>query len=136
MYVERQVRVCERLCLDPLRGVDDEQGALARLQRARDLIGEIDMSRGVDQVELVATPPDAHRLGLDRDAALALEVHRVENLFAHLALGQRAGELEDAIRERRLAMVDVRDDREVANSVLLHRSSALVGGLGALGSQQ
>ena len=52
---------------------------------------------------------------LDRDAALALEVHGVEDLRLHLAGLQGAGELEEAIGQRRLAVVDVRDDREVAD---------------------
>jgi hypothetical protein len=75
---------------------------------------------GVDQVEdvglavlrLVVEP---HGARLDGDAALALEVHVVEQLRVHLALGHRAGALEDAVGERRLAVVDVRDDREVAD---------------------
>jgi hypothetical protein len=42
------------------------------------------VARRVDEVELVAPPLDADRLGLDRDAALALELHRVEHLLPHL----------------------------------------------------
>ena len=57
---------------------------------------------------------------LDRDAALALEVHRVEHLRFHLARLQRAGDLEKAIGQRRLAVVDVRDDREIADVGWVH----------------
>ena len=56
VVLDREVRVRERLRLDPLRRVDDEQRALARLQRARDLVREVDVARRVDQVELVALP--------------------------------------------------------------------------------
>ena len=52
---------------------------------------------------------------LDGDAALALEIHRVEDLRFHLARLQRAGHLEKAIGQRRLAVVDVRDDGEIAD---------------------
>ena len=43
------------------------------------------MAGGVDQVQVVGLAVggrvlDPHRLGLDRDPALALEVHRVEHL--------------------------------------------------------
>ena len=120
VVLDREVGVRERLRLDPLRRVGDEQRALARLQRARDLVGEVDVARRVDQVQLVALPQDPHRLRLDRDPALALEVHRVEHLRAHLALRDGVRELEDAIGERRLAVVDVRDDREVADVLLVH----------------
>ena len=53
--------------------------------------------------------------GLDRDAALALEVHVVEQLLLHLARRDGAGELEKAVGQRRLAVVDVGNDREVAD---------------------
>jgi hypothetical protein len=68
----------------------------------------------------VAAPLDADVLRLDRDAPLALELHRVEELLAHLAGIDRAGDLEDPVRECRLAMVDVGDDREVADPVEFH----------------
>jgi hypothetical protein len=49
-------------------------------------------------------------LGLDGDAALALEVHGVEHLLAHLPVGQSAAALDEAVRQGRLAVVDMRDD--------------------------
>ena len=60
---------------------------------------------------------EADRVRLDRDAALALEIHRVEHLRLHLAGLQRAGQLEETIGERRLAVVDVRDDRKIADAL-------------------
>ena len=66
-------------------------------------------------------------LSLDRDAAFPFDVHRVEHLFAHVALADRAGELEKAIRQCRLAMVDVGDDREVADARLRNHSSVQEG---------
>ena len=60
---------------------------------------------------------------LDGDAALALEIHGVEHLRLHLARLESAGELEEAICQRRLAMVDVRDDREVPNVGLIHEDA-------------
>ena len=74
----------------------------------------------VDQVELVV---DAVRGGvahpdgvqLDRDAALALQVHGVEDLLAHLALVERAGGLDEPVRQSGLAVVDVGDDAEIAD---------------------
>ncbi len=116
VVLEGEVAVGERLRLDPLGGVDDEHDALARRQRAAHLVAEVDVAGGVDEVERVALPLDAHVLRLDRDPPLALELHRVEVLLAHVAGLDRSGQLEDAVRERRLAVVDVGDDREVANA--------------------
>ena len=56
VVLDREVRVRQRLRLDALRRVDDEQRSLARLERARDLVGEVDVPGRVDQVELVALP--------------------------------------------------------------------------------
>ena len=79
--VERMIDVGERLRLDALAGVDDQQRALAGGQRARNFIGEVDVAGRVHQVEDVGLAvlglvfePDGLRL--DGDAALALDVHK------------------------------------------------------------
>jgi hypothetical protein len=59
-------------------------------------------------------------VSFDRDAALALQVHAVEDLRRHLTELQRAGELEKAVGERRFAVIDMRDDREIPNEPLIH----------------
>ena len=123
--VHREKEVAQRLRLDALRRVHHQDRALARGERARDLVGEVHVPRGVDEVELVVhavragvAHPDG--VQLDGDPALALEVHRVEQLLAHLALLDRAGGLDEPVGEGRLAVVDVRDDAEVADAGLGH----------------
>ena len=81
---------------------------------------EVDVTGRVDEVELIDEPVlrlevELDGLRLDRDAALALEIHRVEHLVRHLARRDRAALLQDAIGERGLPVIDVRDDREVAD---------------------
>ena len=56
------------------------------------------MTRGVDEVELVRLPvvgivDHAHGVRLDSDAALALDVHGIEELIGHVSLVHRVGEL-------------------------------------------
>ena len=80
VVLERQVDVGQRLRLDALGGVDDQDRALAGGQAARDLVGEVDVAGRVDQVQLVLLAvcggvAHAHGLRLDGDALLALEVH-------------------------------------------------------------
>ena len=68
----------------------------------------------------VSPEPDGRVLGEDRDALLALEVDRVEDALADvLVLAERAGLPEHRVDERRLAVVDVRDDRDVAEVVAI-----------------
>ena len=49
--VDRLVDVGERLRLDALGGVDDEERAFDGAHRAGDLVGEVDVAGGVDEVE-------------------------------------------------------------------------------------
>ena len=95
-----------------------QQRAFAGGERPGHLVGEVDVARRVDQVEGVLLAVrrgvvQADRVRLDGDAALALEVHRVEDLRLHLAGLQGAGDLEKPVGQRRLAVVDVGDDREI-----------------------
>ena len=125
VVLDREVGVGERLRLDALRRVDEQQRPFARGQRPRDLVGEVDVPGRVDQIQdvglaVVGLVGEPDRVRLDRDAALALEVHRVEDLRLHLARLERARHLEETVRERGLAVVDMRDDGEVADAGLVH----------------
>ena len=92
--------------------------------RDRDLVGEVHMTGHVDEVELVArqiTRTAWALIVIPRSRSSSIESRSCSRIT--LAHGF-AVQLEDAIGERRLAVVDVRDDHEVANAVLLHRSLA------------
>ena len=70
------------------------------------------------------TPAVADRgvLGQDRDALLALEVHRVHHALGDVLVGAEGARLpEHGVDQRRLAVVDVGDDRHVAD-VLAERA--------------
>src|SRR5262249_33682635 len=120
VVLQGEVDVRHGLRLHALRGIDHQDGALAGRQAARDLVREVHVAGRVDQVQHVVlavtgTIGEPDRARLDRDSPLALEVHVVEKLRRHLALRHRARTLEQAVGESRLAVVDVRDDREVAD---------------------
>ena len=122
--VQRQVQVGQRLRLDALGGVDEQHGALAGGQAAGDLIAEVDVARGVDEVEhvllvVLARPGEPDRLALDRDATLALDVHPVQVLGPHLTAFHHAGELQHPVGQRRLAVIDVSNDAEVPDHGLI-----------------
>ncbi len=120
VVLDRLVNVGEGLRLDALGGIDHQQRAFARGEAAADFVGEIDVAGGVHQVEFVGLAVvcgvvQPHRLGLDRDPALFLYVHVIKHLRRHLALGQPAGELDQAVSQRRLAMIDMGNDGKVAD---------------------
>ena len=123
VLAQRQMDVGERLRLDALGGVHDEDRALAGLQAVADLVGEVDVAGRVDEVQAVRLAVlggvlEADGAGLDRDALLALEVHRIEDLARHLPRVDRVRQLQQSIGQGGFAVIDVGDDREVAQSVL------------------
>src|SRR5690606_21291171 len=122
--LDRGVAVGDRLRFHALGRIDHQQRAFACRQRTADLVREVDVAGGVDEVQVVGLPVlrrvrHRHRLRLDGDPALALDRVVVEHLRFHLALGQAAAQLDDAVGQRRLAVVDVGDDGKVAD--LPHR---------------
>jgi len=109
------VDIGQRLRFDALGGVDHEERAFAGGQAARHFIGEVDVAGRVHQVEFVALPLKADGLRLDGDPALALDVHIVEHLRAHFALGEAAGALDQPVGERAFPVIDVGDDGKIAD---------------------
>ena len=96
-------------------GIDQHERAIDHAEDALDLAAEVGVARRIDDVDAGVVPLDRGRLGQDRDAALALQivgVHRALGDF--LVLAERAGLLQKAVDQRGFAMVDVRDDRDVA----------------------
>ncbi len=113
---ERLAQHEARLRHRAVEGVDDEQHAVDHAQNALDLAAEIGVARRVDDVDLGAVPADGRVLGQNRDAPLALERVGVHHALLHdLILTKRARLAEHLVDERGLAVVDVRDDGDVAD---------------------
>ena len=108
-----------RLRHRPLDGIDQQQDAIDHPQHAFDLAAEVGVPRRIDDVDVhdavFVRIADGAVLREDRDAALALDVVAVHHPLADvLVLGERPRLHEQLVDERRLAVVDVRDDRDVA----------------------
>ncbi len=70
------------------------------------------MAGRINEIELVLDAilrvvVQGYALRLDRNAALALQVHRIEDLLLHLAVGQTTAKLNEAVSQRRLAMINM-----------------------------
>ena len=116
LQLERLAQHEARLGQRALAGVDQQQHAVDHRQAALDLAAEVGVAGRVDDVDLRPAVADGRVLGQDRDALLALEIARVEHAILHrLVLAEGAGLPQHRVDERRLAMVDVRDDRHVAD---------------------
>ena len=122
------------LGLDALLAVEDGDGAVEDAERALDLDGEVDVTGGVDDVDLVLVPEAGDGGGRDRDAALLLLLHPVRGRGAVVDLTDLVVDArveQDALGRRRLAGIDVSHDADVADlaevgeHVLCHADSPL-----------
>ena len=128
----REVDVGDSLRLDALGRIDDEKRAFAGREAARDLVGKIHVAGRIEEVKsvfLAVSRGVTHRdrVRLDRNPALAFEIHRIEELILFLAVVNRAGALEQTIRQSGFAMIDVRDDAEVAGQLDRHGAEHYAG---------
>ena len=103
--------------------IDQQDDAVDHRQDAFDLTAEIGVAGGIDDVDADAFglarrgPVDRRRLRQDRDPAFLFEIVRIHRaLFDALVVAERAGLAEQLIDQRRLAVIDVRDDRHVAEA--------------------
>ena len=127
--VKRQIAVGQCLGLHALAGVHHQHGTLAGGQAAADLVLEVNMARGVDEVELVGLAvvgliAHRHGAGLDRNAALLLNVHIVQHLICHGALVNAVGQLQHTVGQGGFAVVDVCNNAEVADVFAGHQVSS------------
>ena len=78
------------------------------------------MARGVDQIQRIRGPVrravvQPHGAGLDGDAALALEIHVVQDLILHHAHRHGVALLDQPVGKGGLAMVDMGDNGKIAD---------------------
>ena len=121
------IGIGDRLRLDTLKRIDQQQCAFAAGQRPGDFVLKVHVAGRVDQVqfELLLALLVAHgdRARLDRDAPCALQLHVVEQLLFHQPRIDGPGGLEQPVGQGALAVVDVRDDAEIADVVAVNHAS-------------
>jgi hypothetical protein len=125
VLLHRQVEVGDGLSLDALGGIDEEEGAFAGGEGAGDFVAEVDVAGGIEEIEFVDFAVfggvlHGDGVGLDGDAAFAFEVHGVEHLVLLLPVGDGVGELQEAVGQGGLAVIDVGDDGEIARQFCGH----------------
>ena len=83
------------------------------------------MAGSIDQIQLIGLAilgivSHSYGVGFDGDASFALQVHIIQHLRLHLARGERAGQLQQAIGKRGFAVVNMGNDGEVADVFSIH----------------
>ena len=130
VVLEGEVKIGKRLGLDALGGVHQEQRTFAGRNGSGNFVSEIDVARGIDEIELVVDAVgggvrNRDRLALDGYAALALDVHVVEDLVLEIPVIDYVRLLYEAIREGGFSVVDMGNDAEIANAGRFRHSVGL-----------
>src|SRR3546814_6374104 len=66
-----------------------------------------------------------HCLRLDRDASLLLNVHIIKDLSGHFSIRKATAPLNQPVRQCRLAMVDVGDNRKITACIKVGHGSPI-----------
>ncbi len=101
---------------DALGGVHQNDGAIDHVQDPFHLAAEIGVAGRVHDIDPDVAPDHRGALGQDGDAPLPLQVVAVERALGHhLMVAEGAGLAQELVDQGGLAMVDMGDDRDVAN---------------------
>ena len=110
-------------------GVDQQQHAVHHAQGALDFAAEIAVAGRVHDVDARIVKEKRRVLGQNGDSALAFELVRVHHAVDHSFIAAKDAALaEHGIHQRRLAVVHVRDDGDIADRRIADRG-ILNGGL-------
>src|SRR5205823_5740895 len=119
-----------RLRLRPIVRIDHEQHAVHHLHDPLDFASKIGVTGRIDDVDSIAVPLKGRVLRANRNSFLTLEIHRIHYPFLDLLIGAKRARLpQQLIDQRRLAVIDVRNDGDVAD--FIHLRGALSKGRSA-----
>ena len=107
-----------RLRLRAFGGIHDEQHAVNHVHDAFDFAAEVRVSGRVHDVDVEIFIFERGVFGADGDALFPFQIHGIHQAFlARLVLvgAEGAGLFQETVHERGLAVVNVRDDRNVSN---------------------
>jgi hypothetical protein len=109
--------------------IDQHERPIGHAQHALDFAAKIGVARRIDEIDLHALVMQGDVLGEDCDAALALQIVRIEDAIADKLRGAKFAALaQQAIDQRRLPMIDVGDDGDISNVGAAHGGKGGVSG--------
>ena len=97
-------------------GIDQNHHAIHHAQRALYFAAKVAVARGVHDVDLRVVEEQRGVLGKNGDAALALQIVGVHDALDEFLVGAEDSALaQHGVDQRGFAVVDVRDDGDIAN---------------------
>ena len=127
------MKIRDGLRFNALCGIDDQKRPLAGPQRFFHLIRKIHVAGRVDEIQDVSLAVagfilQTNRRGFDRDAPLLFQIHIVQKLVVEFPLIDGIGKKQKPIRQRRFAVIDMRDDGKISNKGFIHLECQLTSG--------
>ena len=121
--IQGQVDIGQGLGFDSLGRVHHQNGPFTGCQGTRHLIGKVNVSGGVNQMENIGFPilglvVELDRIELDGNPTLPLQVHTIQELGLHFPAGYRLRLLQNPISKGRFPMVNMGNNGEVPNLLL------------------
>ncbi len=119
------MHVRHRLGLHALGRIHDQYRTLTGRQASRNFVGEIDVPRGIKKIQPVRMPIlgqilHRHRVRLNGDSPLPLQIHGVQQLILLIAIFDGASHFEQSIGQRRLAVIDMRNNAKITSEPASH----------------
>ena len=118
LVLQRLAQNETRLRLWPIVRIDHQQNAVDHFHDPLDFAAEIGVARRIDDVDPITVPLKSGVLRANRDSFFALEIHRIHHALFDLLIGAKRARLaQQLIDQRRLAVVDVRNDGDVTDLI-------------------
>ena len=108
---------------------NNQQDAIDHFHDPLDFAAEIGVPGSIDDVDPITVPLESGVLGANGYAFFALEIHRIHHpLLDFLIRAEGAGLPQQLINERGLAVIDVRNDGDVADFIHKRESDPALAG--------
>ena len=117
-----KVNVGQGLRFNALGRIDDKECAFTGSKGSGNLVVEVDMARGVNEVQDVIIAVfgmviKLDSLVLDGDAPLPFKGHIVKDLVFHFSLGKGSRLFDEAVGKRGFSMIDMGNDGKNPDSM-------------------
>ena len=128
VMIQCQINIRQRLRLDTLCCIYDQNRPITGSKTSGNLIVKIDMPWCIDQVKniffsIISLINDSYSLRLDRDTSLSLKLHIIQHLRLHLTFCQCTRLLNNTVSQSGLAMVYMCNNAEITNFALVYHSA-------------
>ena len=104
--------------------VNDKKNAVGHIESTFNLTGEVSVARGIDNVDFVIVIEDRSLFCGNCNSPLMFLVHGIHNKrlrHFRLIIAKGVGLFQETINKRGLTMVNVSDNRNISNSVFIHK---------------